>query len=123
MMDLIVNALIGLVTAAGTGLLTWAFAKKKYDAEVSKSRIENIDMAADTWQKMVNSLESQLQNFTVKMDALRTENNQLRDAVYQLQTEISELKSANKKLICKVNELQKYEKKISDTIDSRTTAQ
>lgn len=100
-----------IVIALGTGLAGsfggWIFGRKRQN-------IENIDMALETWQKVVDSLEKRVDTLLTKVDALSKENDELKDEIAKLREEIALSAKRNKKNEQLEKTIAKYEKLLTD---------
>ena len=70
--------IIATVIATGVGaFFGWFFTRKKQN-------IDTIDAAIDTWQKVVDSLENQVQKQLTNIECLRNEKDSLSSQVHEL---------------------------------------
>ena len=94
--------------------------RKQQKKTAAKSHIENIDLASETWHKVVSRLEERIEKLINQQTILRDENIHLREEVYKLREELAALKEIQKK--CdkydrKINELQKKIEKYERLLD------
>ncbi len=105
------EVLITIFIALGTGMAGsfsgWFFGRKRQS-------IENIDMAIETWQKVVDSLENRVTILLKKVDDLTKENYALREEVEQLKNEILLQNRKNRKIGILEKKIYKYEKLLDD---------
>ena len=91
-----------IIIALGTGFAGafsgWFFSRKKH-------RIETIDYALETWQKVVDSLEARInvmleeaRRMRERMREVEVENKDLREQLSSMKIEISEFKNLQKKI-------------------------
>jgi len=91
--------IIGYVIAPVTGVVTWFAASKK-------RKIETIDAAYDTWNKIVSSLRGQI-------DTLIEDNKKLKSKLEEMNTEIEQLRveiKQNKHVNALKRKIERYEK-------------
>lgn len=101
------TVIIALGTALAGSFGGWIFGRKRQN-------IENIDMALNTWQKVVDSLEKQVQILLEKVDNLSKENDSLKMEVSKLRDEIATTTRRNKKIEQLEKTMVRYEKLLSD---------
>lgn len=97
----------GLFTAGLGGFFGWFFTRKQYNSQVKNQDITNIDAAFETWQKIINSLETRVDKLLGDCEVLRGENTNLLKEISELKNEIMKLKTESKKIV-------RYEKKITE---------
>ncbi len=100
--------IIGLVVGSGVLLriVEHFLMRKTHVGNVKKQTLENIDTAADTWQKIVDKLELQIEKLLEKTEKLCNENTNLKNEIYLLKEELASLKYLQKKT-------ERYEKQIN----------
>ncbi|MDR3287087.1 MAG: hypothetical protein LBT27_06565 [Prevotellaceae bacterium] len=107
--------IIGLIITSGIAMrvvehfLTHKMSKK---AE-AKSHIENIDLAGETWQKVVDRLETQIKKLLNQVEELQDENIKLREDIYKLHTELASLKTIQEKADKYEKQIKKLQEKIA----------
>lgn len=69
-----------VVTAAAGSFFGWLFGRKKYNAEVEGTRVQNFDAAIEAYKKMYEDM----------IDDLKTQNGELKEEVESLKQELSE---------------------------------
>ena len=82
-----INAIIqDVVIAASTATITWIFSRKKQNAEIKKSELDNVEQAIVIWRGLAEDLGKKVDDLTIKCEALSTE-------IEALRTENRSLKS------------------------------
>ena len=95
---MIETIIISLGTALAGTFSGWFFGRKKQS-------IETIDMALNTWQKVIDNLEKRIECMLVESKQLREENESLRQEIRELRVELDSFKNQQRKI-------DKYEKNI-----------
>lgn len=109
MKDALLTIFISFGTAIASGFAGFMFGKRRYNADVTKSEIENIDLNFDTWQKIVSNLENRIETLMTKLNGMMNENLKLQEQLMSSCRELSELREENRKLKM---QLENYEKNI-----------
>lgn len=86
--QVIVTGVVGLITTITSGLVSWLFAKKKYNAEVDGNVIENMQKSLDFYIKLSDDSKERLEEALKRSDALEEEITKLRDQVSELMLNI-----------------------------------
>ena len=107
MSDMLSTILISLGTGIAGGFSGWIFTRKRQN-------LENIDMALDTWQKVVGNLEVQVDKLLKKVDCLTEENTRLKQEVSSLRDELLMLNKKDRKIEMLEKKVQRYEKILDD---------
>lgn len=89
-MDLgvLITAGIGIVTTFCSGLFTWLFSKKKYNAEVDSTTISNIEESLKIYQGIVKDLGNKLDLYGRIIDKNRSELLKLRNVMIKMMGKI-----------------------------------
>jgi len=107
--------IIAVIGAFVSSFGLWFFSRKKH-------RLENIDMAIGTWQKIVDNLETRIDRLLKDSESLREENNKLRQEVSRLGLEIEKFKLENKRkedYVMQIAELEKRNRYFMRILDDR----
>lgn len=95
MIDVIVTGAVGLVSTVIGSIVSWLTAKKKYNAEVDSTIIENLQKSLDFYEKLVNDNTRRLDEVLKRNEELEKRNlaleekvNNLSNQVFTLLTEI-----------------------------------
>jgi peptidoglycan hydrolase CwlO-like protein len=90
--------LTNTLSAAGAGLATWLFARRKNSAEAQQSELENVEKAVAIWRQIASDLEG-------KFTALQREVIELRKHVVKLEIENERLNIKNIELQSEIQDL------------------
>lgn len=107
MNDILATIFVALGTGFAGAFSGWFFTRKRQN-------LENIDIALDTWQKVIDSLERRVSVQLDKIDKFAQENDDLRTETLTLKREICRLKKENDKLIKLEAKIKYYEKILAD---------
>jgi peptidoglycan hydrolase CwlO-like protein len=103
-----IETILASVVASVLGTFCgWFFGRKR-------QKIENIDAATETWQKIVDALEARLMKELEKVQCYEQKIEELTKQVHDLKTEIEELKDGNRKMRLLEKKVLKYEKLLTD---------
>lgn len=69
-----------ILPTLGGGLFGWLFGRKKYNAEVEGTRVQNFDAAIEAYKKMYEDM----------IDDLKSQNGELKEEVESLKQELAE---------------------------------
>lgn len=86
--QVIVTGVVGLITTVTSGWISWLFAKKKYNAEVDNSLIENMQKSLEFYTKLSDNDKSRLDEVLERNDKLEKEIFQLRQQMFTLMNSI-----------------------------------
>lgn len=94
-MDLgvIITACIGIVTTFFSSLITRIFTKKKYNAEVDTTTIENIKASLEVYQRMVKDLGRKLDIYGKIIDKNKGDLIRLKNVVIKMMGKICTVES------------------------------
>lgn len=117
MTENIITALIAVCSSGITGFLTWLLSRRKYNAEVDSSRIENLQKSLDFYIELSNDTKMRLSEILERnklLDAqvvvLSRENNELKEQVKQQSIHIDSLASQVKGLNNSIDNLKEIKK-------------
>lgn len=95
MNEIIITSLIGLFTTIVSGISSWLLAKKKYNAEVDHSIIDNMKESLEFYQNLSNDNKDRLTEALAEnkqlrqdMDRISEENKELKRDIVQLRNQI-----------------------------------
>lgn len=111
--DVIITALIGVLTSGATGLLTWLFSRKKYYTEVDHNNIENMENSLEFYEKLSNSNNKILSDILERSEKLAESNLKLLIEVQNLKAQVDILVKILQTEIGDVD-LTKYGIKVND---------
>lgn len=86
-------AVITLVVAPTTGVVTWKLSKRKHIAEADSTIASGANAAVDAMILVMAELRTQVQILHEEAEALRSENRELRSQVRKLQKEVHRLQT------------------------------
>ena len=81
-MDVIITGLIGFISTIVSGWVTWFFTRKKYNAEVDQTLVQNMKESLDFYKKLSDDNRDRLQEVLKRNDELEQEIKKLRDQVF-----------------------------------------
>lgn len=98
---IIVTAVIGIITTFASGWTAWFFTRKKYDAEVDNSLLENLQKSLDFYRNLSDDNRQRLETMLER-------NSKLEEEVLDLRNQVNDLTmSICLDLTCKVRQLVK----------------
>ena len=99
--------ILGYVLVPITGVITWIATRKK-------RKIEEIDAAYDTWNKIVSSLRSQMDTLIEDNQKQKSKLEEMHGEIEQLRTEVKTLKEQNRHVSNLKRKVERYEKLLKD---------
>lgn len=81
---ILVTAGIGIVTTFCSGLFTWLFSKRKYNAEVDSKTLDNISRSVEVYKAIVTDLEKKINSYIEVAEDNRLEVIRLKGIVYRM---------------------------------------
>ena len=87
-MDVIITGLIGFISTIISGWVTWFFTRKKYNAEVDQTLVQNMKESLDFYKKLSDDNRDRLQEVLKRNDELEQEIKKLRDQVFIIMNQI-----------------------------------
>lgn len=98
---IIVTAVVGIITTFASGWTAWFFTRKKYDAEVDNSLLENLQKSLDFYRNLSDDNRQRLETMLER-------NSKLEEEVLDLRNQVNDLTmSICLDLTCKVRQLVK----------------
>lgn len=98
---IIVTAVVGTITTFASGWTAWFFTRKKYDAEVDNSLLENLQKSLDFYRNLSDDNRQRLETMLER-------NSKLEEEVLDLRKQVNDLTmSICLDLTCKVRHLVK----------------
>lgn len=79
-----ITAGLGILTSIASGWTSWFFARKKYDSEVDKTIIQNMQSSLEFYKQLSDDNKSRLQEVLERNQALEEEVRELRKEVRAL---------------------------------------
>ena len=87
-MDVIITGLIGFISTIISGWVTWFFTRKKYNAEVDQTLVQNKKESVDFYKKLSDDNRDRLQEVLKRNDELEQEVKKLRDQMFTIMSQI-----------------------------------
>ena len=87
-MDVIITGLIGFISTIVSGWVTWFFTRKKYNAEVDQTLVQNMKESLDFYKKLSDDNRDRLQEVLKRNDELEQEVKKLRDQMFTIMSQI-----------------------------------
>lgn len=95
MKQFILNNLAALLTLTG-GAIAWIIDRKKRNAELEKTRLENKKSKTDAFQNMQDVYEQFVNDVTAKIKIVQNENDELKKQIIDLKKDIEQIDSLRK---------------------------
>lgn len=98
-MDLgvLITAGVGIITTFCSGLFTWLFSKKKYNAEVDGTTISNIEESLHVYRDIVKDLDERLDIYGRMADKNKSELIKLRNVMIKMIGKICTVETCKKR--------------------------
>lgn len=103
--QVIVTGIVGLITTATSGWVSWLFAKKKYNAEVDTNIIGNMNESLKFYEELSNDNKKRLEEVLGRNNLLEEEIREVRKQIFELMNNICY------NLTCKLRVMQPNESK------------
>ena len=87
-MEILITGLIGLISSIITGWASWFFTRKKYNAEVDQTLVQNMKSSLDFYKQLSDDNRERLQEVLKRNDELEQEIKKLRDQVFIIMNQI-----------------------------------
>lgn len=82
--DALITGGIGLLTTISSGVISWTLARKKYNAEVDHSYLENLEKGLETYDSIISHNKAEIEFLMKENEELRREIGELRKQVLNL---------------------------------------
>ena len=89
--EVIITAIVGVVATFSSSFFTWLFSKKKYNAEVDRDKISNMEASLSFYEKLTESNNKILTDILDKSEKLAENNVQLMIEVQNLRAQVDTL--------------------------------
>lgn len=86
--QVIVTGIVGMITTITGSFVSWMFAKKKYNAEVDNSVIQNMQNSLEFYKQLSDDNRQRLDEVLKRNDQLQDEISQLRCQVLELMNNV-----------------------------------
>lgn len=91
MNDAILTSLLGLGTAAAGAFVTYLTTRRKYNADVDATKMENYTKEMESYKTMLDFYQKLLDDNNRRLSEMIEENHKLREAAKMLHEEMSKL--------------------------------
>jgi len=105
MYEVLITALVPVVTAIGAAFAGWFFARKKNAADAKGSELDNTNKAIVIWRETAEELNKQLENYMHEFTVLKEQNCQMADKIQILTNQVAIMRKENSELKKMVDEL------------------
>ena len=92
-MDVIITGLIGFISTIVSGWVTWFFTRKKYNAEVDQTLVQNMKESLDFYKKLSDDNRARLDEVLKRNVELQAANERIEGEVKQLREQMFNLMS------------------------------
>ena len=87
-MDVLITGFIGLISSIITGWASWFITRKKYNAEVDQTLVQNMKSSLDFYKQLSDDNRERLQEVLKRNDELEEEIKKLRDQMFSIMSQI-----------------------------------
>ena len=87
-LGILITGGIGLITTIVSGWTSWFFARKKYNAEVDQTLVQNMKSSLDFYKQLSDDNRERLQEVLKRNDELEEEIKKLRDQMFSIMSQI-----------------------------------
>ena len=87
-MEILITGLVGLISSILTGWASWFITRKKYNAEVDQTLVQNMKSSLDFYKQLSDDNRDRLQVVLKRNDELEQEIKKLRDQVFIIMNQI-----------------------------------
>ena len=87
-MEILITGLVGLISSILTGWASWFITRKKYNAEVDQTLVQNMKSSLDFYKQLSDDNRERLQEVLKRNDELEQEIKKLRDQVFIIMNQI-----------------------------------
>ena len=87
-MEILITGLVGLISSILTGWASWFITRKKYNAEVDQTLVQNMKSSLDFYKQLSDDNRERLQEVLKRNDELEEEIKKLRDQVLIIMKQI-----------------------------------
>lgn len=92
-LDVIITAIVGLVSTVVSAGASWIFARKKYNSEVDNNLIKNMQESLEFYKKLSDDNKERLEEVLRRNDELEKRDAVLEEEVRHLRTQMFNLMS------------------------------
>lgn len=83
-MDVLVTALIGVITTTTSGWVSWFFTRRKYNTDVDHSVIENMEKSLEFYSKLAEDNKERLEEVLKRNANLESDINKVKTQLAEL---------------------------------------
>ena len=87
-MEVLITGLVGLISSILTGWASWFITRKKYNAEVDQTLVQNMKASLDFYKQLSDDNREWLQEVLKRNDELDEEVKKLRDQIFSIMSQI-----------------------------------
>ena len=87
-LGILITGLIRFMSTIISGWVTWFFTRKKYNAEVDQTLVQNMKESLDFYRQLSDDNKSRLEEVLKRNDELEQEVKKLRDQVFIIMNQI-----------------------------------
>ena len=87
-LGILITGGIGIITTIVSGWTSWFFARKKYNAEVDQTLVQNMKSSLDFYKQLSDDNRERLQEVLKRNDELEEEIKKLRDQMFSIMSQI-----------------------------------
>ena len=87
-MEILITGLVGLISSILTGWASWFITRKKYNAEVDQTLVQNMKSSLDFYKQLSDDNRERLQEVLKRNDELEEEIKKLRDQMFSIMSQI-----------------------------------
>ena len=90
--DSVKDVLPAVLSGAGTGSLAWFFARRKNNAEIQASELDNVEKATLIWRQLAEDMKNEVKELRDRLETVYQENQELKKQVEELTDELHDLR-------------------------------
>ena len=85
------SAVENIIIAVSTAGITWFASRKKQQADIQASELDNVEKAISIWRELAQDLGKKVEDLSLRCEALSNEINELRRENKTLKSELKKL--------------------------------
>jgi len=89
--EIVIPSVTGVITA----FIGWVAGKRKEDAELKASDLDNVDKAVQIWQDLAEKMSNKVDALSSQVEALQKENLELRNIIADLKQKLDKFDENN----------------------------
>ena len=87
-LGILITGLIGLMSTIISGWVTWFFTRKKYNAEVDQTLVQNMKESLDFYKQLSDDNRARLEEVLARNEELEKRNDRLEEEVKKLRDQM-----------------------------------